>query len=178
MKEWQDHVLAFGWAYGPGGTALRGKTLLSAITTGGPESAYTPEGMHGTTVRALLAPIAQTARLCGMSYHPPLVDAMRLLGTPAHAANRAGRLFGTTTRAGTTRDCGLRCSATRRPLRMPRRDPPPSYIARPRKVRPPQLPSRRRASRMMSATVSGRVRRVAADWIAAGIEPPGSVHTR
>ena len=80
LKEWQDHVLAFGWAYGPGGTALRGKTLLSAITTGGPESAYTPEGMHGTTVRALLAPIAQTARLCGMSYHPPLVahSALRL----------------------------------------------------------------------------------------------------
>jgi glutathione-regulated potassium-efflux system ancillary protein KefG len=73
LKEWQDHVLTFGWAYGPGGTALRGKTLLSALTTGGPEAAYRPDGMHGTTVRALLAPIAQTARLCGMTYPPPFV---------------------------------------------------------------------------------------------------------
>jgi glutathione-regulated potassium-efflux system ancillary protein KefG len=73
LKEWQDQVLTFGWAYGPGGTALRGKTLLSAVTTGGPAQAYRPEGIHGSTVRALLAPIAQTARLCGMRYPPPLV---------------------------------------------------------------------------------------------------------
>lgn len=73
LKEWQDHVLAFGWAYGKGGTALRGKRLLTAVTTGGPGHAYGPDGMHGTTVRQLLAPIAQTARLCGMAYLPPFV---------------------------------------------------------------------------------------------------------
>jgi glutathione-regulated potassium-efflux system ancillary protein KefG len=73
LKEWQDHVLQFGWAYGPGGVALRGKQLLTAISTGGSVEAYRPEGMHGTTVRALLAPIAQTARLCGMPYLPPFV---------------------------------------------------------------------------------------------------------
>ena len=58
LKEWQDHVLQFGWAYGPKGTALRGKQLLTAISTGGSVEAYRPEGMHGTTVRALLAFIA------------------------------------------------------------------------------------------------------------------------
>lgn len=73
LKEWQDHVLRFGWAYGPNGTALRGKQLLTAISTGGSAHAYTAEGMHGITVRALLAPIAQTARLCGMAYLPPFV---------------------------------------------------------------------------------------------------------
>ena len=30
MKLWVDEVLAFGWAYGPGGTALRGKDLWLA----------------------------------------------------------------------------------------------------------------------------------------------------
>ncbi len=27
LKRWQDDVLAFGWAYGPGGTMLKGRTL-------------------------------------------------------------------------------------------------------------------------------------------------------
>jgi glutathione-regulated potassium-efflux system ancillary protein KefG len=73
LKEWQDHVLAFGWAYGKGGTKLRGKKLLTAVTTGGPDFAYRDGGMHGVTVRQLLAPIAATARLCGMTYLPPFV---------------------------------------------------------------------------------------------------------
>lgn len=73
LKEWQDLVLTFGWAYGRGGTALRGKELLTATTTGGPQDAYRTEGHHRTTVPRLLAPIAQTARLCGMAYLPPFV---------------------------------------------------------------------------------------------------------
>ena len=32
MKLWLDEVLAFGWAYGPGGTALRGKDLWLVAT--------------------------------------------------------------------------------------------------------------------------------------------------
>src|SRR6188508_1129168 len=36
VKEWQDLVLEHGWAYGVGGTQLRGKIWLNAITTGGP----------------------------------------------------------------------------------------------------------------------------------------------
>lgn len=73
LKEWQDQVLQFGWAYGPGGDALRGKPLLTAVSTGGSADAYTPEGTHGIGIRALLAPLAQTARLCGMPYLPPFV---------------------------------------------------------------------------------------------------------
>jgi glutathione-regulated potassium-efflux system ancillary protein KefG len=73
LKEWQDHVLEYRWAYGPGGHALAGKTLLSAISAGGPASAYTPEGSNRFTMRQLLTPAEQTARLCGMSYLPPFV---------------------------------------------------------------------------------------------------------
>ena len=73
LKEWMDLVLVHGWAYGRGGTALRGKRLLSVITTGGREEAYQEGGHNRFTVRQLLAPLEQTARLCGMEYLPPFV---------------------------------------------------------------------------------------------------------
>jgi glutathione-regulated potassium-efflux system ancillary protein KefG len=73
VKQWEDLVLEHGWAYGSGGTALRGKRLLSAISTGGPEPAYRREGLNRFTVRQLLAPLEQTARLCGMEYLPPFL---------------------------------------------------------------------------------------------------------
>ena len=73
IKEWEDLVLEHGWAYGRDGTALRGKMLLSVITAGGRESAYQTDGYNRFTMRELLAPIAQTAYLCGMDYLPPFV---------------------------------------------------------------------------------------------------------
>jgi glutathione-regulated potassium-efflux system ancillary protein KefG len=71
LKEWQDLVLEHGWAYGRDGHALEGKWALNAITTGAGEEAYRQEGANRFTVRQLLAPIEQTARLCGMGYLPP-----------------------------------------------------------------------------------------------------------
>ncbi len=40
VKEWLDLVLENGWAYGPGGTRLAGKFMMSAVSTGGSEMAY------------------------------------------------------------------------------------------------------------------------------------------
>ncbi len=71
VKEWLDLVLEHGWAYGSGGTHLRGKTWLTAVTTGGTAEAYSPEGMHGLHIRELLVPFERTAVLCGMRYLPP-----------------------------------------------------------------------------------------------------------
>jgi len=71
LKAWMDLVLTFGWAYGRGGTALTGKRMLSAITTGGAEQSYDPTGFNRFTVRQLLAPIEQTAVLCHMVFLPP-----------------------------------------------------------------------------------------------------------
>jgi glutathione-regulated potassium-efflux system ancillary protein KefG len=73
VKQWEDLVLEHGWAYGTGGNALHGKRLLSAISTGGPERAYREGGYNRFTIRQLLAPLEQTARLCGMEYLPPFV---------------------------------------------------------------------------------------------------------
>jgi glutathione-regulated potassium-efflux system ancillary protein KefG len=73
LKEWQDLVLEHGWAFGHGGNALAGKMLLNVISTGGSESSYSREGLNKFTMRELLAPIEQTARLCKMSFLPPFV---------------------------------------------------------------------------------------------------------
>lgn len=73
LKEWQDVVLEYGFAYGEGGTKLAGKKVMSALTTGGPEEAYHREGYNRYTMKELLAPFDQTARLCGMEYLDPFV---------------------------------------------------------------------------------------------------------
>ena len=73
LKEWQDLVLEYGFAYGAGGTALNGKLFFSAVTTGGPREAYCAEGYNNFTLRQMMAPLEQTANLCGMTYLPPFV---------------------------------------------------------------------------------------------------------
>lgn len=73
VKQWEDLVLEHGWAYGRGGTALHGKFWLHAVSAGGREAAYQHEGYNRLTVRELLAPLEQTARLCGMRWVPPYV---------------------------------------------------------------------------------------------------------
>ncbi|HAL70531.1 MAG TPA: NAD(P)H oxidoreductase [Verrucomicrobiales bacterium] len=73
LKEWQDVVLEYGFAYGEGGTKLAGKKVMSALTTGGPEEAYHREGYNRYTMKELLAPFDQTARLCGMEFLDPFV---------------------------------------------------------------------------------------------------------
>jgi glutathione-regulated potassium-efflux system ancillary protein KefG len=81
IKQWEDLVLQHGWAYGTEGTALHGKKLLNALTSGGREEAYQPDGYNRFTIRQLLAPIEQTAYLCGMEYLPPFVVHGTLLMT-------------------------------------------------------------------------------------------------
>ncbi|WP_406044869.1 NAD(P)H-dependent oxidoreductase [Micromonospora sp. NBC_00898] len=72
LKHWLDSVLQRGFAYG-GGTALRGKTLQVATTTGGPAASYQPEGHNRYTMAELLLPLHATANLCGMRFAEPLV---------------------------------------------------------------------------------------------------------
>jgi glutathione-regulated potassium-efflux system ancillary protein KefG len=71
LKQWIDLVLTFGWAYGPGGTALHGKAVCQVVTTGGPQQAYTAEGFHGSTLMEFLRPFQRTVTLCGMRHLPP-----------------------------------------------------------------------------------------------------------
>jgi glutathione-regulated potassium-efflux system ancillary protein KefF len=96
MKHWFEKVLAYGWAYGDGGSALNGKHCLWVPTTGGDVEAYTTTGMHGFPFASFTPAIEQTARFCGMHWEPPHVlhgasdvDDATLA---AHAAALAARL--------------------------------------------------------------------------------------
>lgn len=73
QKLWLDDVLGYGWAYGPGGTALQGKDCWLVATTGSPEASYHPQNYHRYFFDAFLPPYEQTAALCGMRFLPPLV---------------------------------------------------------------------------------------------------------
>ncbi len=72
LKEWQDLVLEYGFAYGSEGTELQGKTLLCVLSAGGKEEAYKAQGYNHFTIRELLAPIEQMSALTGMHYIAPL----------------------------------------------------------------------------------------------------------
>ncbi|ELY5142247.1 TPA: NAD(P)H-dependent oxidoreductase [Vibrio vulnificus] len=71
LKEWQDLVLEYGFAYGTDGTALKDKLMLCVVSAGGKEEAYKAEGYNHFTIRQLLAPIEQMAALTSMHYLPP-----------------------------------------------------------------------------------------------------------
>jgi len=73
LKHWFDKVLVRGWAYGEGGTALRGKRCLWVATTGGDDHAFSPEGMHARPFEAYVPAMEQTARFCGMHWEDPII---------------------------------------------------------------------------------------------------------
>ncbi|MCY7370260.1 MAG: NAD(P)H-dependent oxidoreductase [Polaromonas sp.] len=73
QKLWLDEVLTYGWAYGEGGTGLRGKDLWLTVSTGGPQDSYHPEGYNRYFFDAFLPPYEQTAAICGLRFLPPLV---------------------------------------------------------------------------------------------------------
>jgi glutathione-regulated potassium-efflux system ancillary protein KefF len=81
LKLWVDEVFAFGWAYGPGGSALAGKDLWLVTSTGGGEDSYRPQGTNRHFFDAFLPPYEQTAALVGMRFLPPLL---------LHGAHRIG----------------------------------------------------------------------------------------
>jgi glutathione-regulated potassium-efflux system ancillary protein KefF len=89
LKHWFDKVLTLGWAYGPGGRALHGKTCLWVTTTGAPARGYSAEGIHQRPFAEFVPPIEQTARFCGMHWAEPLVLHGAHHVSPAALAARA-----------------------------------------------------------------------------------------
>ena len=73
LKLWFEVVLTRGWAYGEGGTALRGKGCLWVASAGSPAADYTAEGLHGHGFDAFTPAVERTARLCGLDWQPPIV---------------------------------------------------------------------------------------------------------
>ncbi|WP_394134947.1 NAD(P)H-dependent oxidoreductase [Aliivibrio fischeri] len=72
LKEWQDRVLEYGFAYGTKGNKLHGKTLLCMTSTGSPESTYQSDDNQGSIMKTLLMPIEKMAQDTGFNYIEPL----------------------------------------------------------------------------------------------------------
>ncbi|OIO58598.1 MAG: hypothetical protein COX57_12960 [Alphaproteobacteria bacterium CG_4_10_14_0_2_um_filter_63_37] len=70
FKHWQDLVLGFGFAYGPGGDKLMGKKFAVALTSGGPAETYAEQGRNRYTIEELLRPLQAMASLCQMAWQP------------------------------------------------------------------------------------------------------------
>ena len=73
LKEWQDLVLEFGFAYGHDGDKLKGKKFLIAATAGRSDQAYSVDGDNKHSLRTFLKPLELTAELCQMQYIPPFI---------------------------------------------------------------------------------------------------------
>jgi glutathione-regulated potassium-efflux system ancillary protein KefF len=65
---WMDKVLEHGWAYGVGGTALRDKPVIWAVTTGAVDDFMS---CVDTDLTVLLQPLRRAAELCGMRWLAP-----------------------------------------------------------------------------------------------------------
>lgn len=90
MKKWLDEVLAYAWAYGPGGNALHGKEWVSAISTGGPAEAYQAGGYNNYSMSELIKPLQQSANLIGMKFLPPFIFHGAVQATPELIDEAAG----------------------------------------------------------------------------------------
>jgi glutathione-regulated potassium-efflux system ancillary protein KefF len=71
LKLWIDKVFTHGWAYGKGATALNGKSLLWAVTTGGEHDHFQMGAYPGFAV--LAQPLQATALYCHMRWLEPVV---------------------------------------------------------------------------------------------------------
>lgn len=74
LKEWQDLVLTYGFAYGSTGNKLEGKEFVISTTIGGPEEAYKRDGYNHFEINTLLTPLEQTSNLTKMVYNPPIIS--------------------------------------------------------------------------------------------------------
>lgn len=78
LKGWIDRVFAVGRAYGGGlwfdRGRLSGKRAMLSVTMGGPEGAYTDEGMYGASAYSILHPINHgTLGFVGFSVIEPFI---------------------------------------------------------------------------------------------------------
>ncbi|MCJ1996983.1 NAD(P)H-dependent oxidoreductase [Lactococcus piscium] len=73
LKQWQDEVLTYGFAYGSKGTYLQGKELMLAISAGSSEADYQADGRKGFTMTEVLRPLEMMSQLCSLTYTPPFI---------------------------------------------------------------------------------------------------------
>jgi glutathione-regulated potassium-efflux system ancillary protein KefG len=86
LVEWLDAVWLRGFAYGEGGNALVGRTLLAAFSTGARARDFEAGGVNRYPLGDFLRPLEQTARRCGLKWAEPFaVNEAGLAGDKAQA---------------------------------------------------------------------------------------------
>ena len=89
LKQWEDDVLTYGWAYGPTGTALHGKELALAVSPGGSAAGYTRTGSVHYELHELLRPFQATSDLIGTRFVAPFLTPGATSLTDEELAERA-----------------------------------------------------------------------------------------
>ncbi|AIR70953.1 NAD(P)H-dependent oxidoreductase [Dickeya fangzhongdai] len=72
LKAYLNEVWAYGWAFGPGGNALKDKELLVVTSAGASEHTYSHQGLVQSTIGDVLTPMKATALYVGMKYLEPV----------------------------------------------------------------------------------------------------------
>lgn len=72
LKDWQDKVLEYGFAYGQDGNKLEGKEFKIATTVGSPEYAYQSGAYVQASMSEILKPIQTMALFTRMVFTPTL----------------------------------------------------------------------------------------------------------
>ncbi|MEW9899035.1 NAD(P)H-dependent oxidoreductase [Chitinivorax sp. PXF-14] len=72
LKAYLNQVWTYGWAFGPGGTALQGKEMLAVVTAGASAYTYSEAGLIRSTIEDVLTPMKASAHYVGMRYATPL----------------------------------------------------------------------------------------------------------
>lgn len=91
LKQWLDDVLTYGWSHGGETQALRGKQLMLAVSLGGAESAYQPDGAAGHTVNEYLLSFETISGYLGMDYLKPFITGGSATITDGEIAAQAER---------------------------------------------------------------------------------------
>lgn len=72
LKAYLNRVWTWGWSHGPGGEALRGKTMQLVVSAGATAHTYSPQGVIQATMDEVLTPMKASALYVGMDYAAPL----------------------------------------------------------------------------------------------------------
>ncbi|WP_265457015.1 NAD(P)H-dependent oxidoreductase [Enterococcus sp. HY326] len=73
VKQWENAVLAYGWAHGTDGNKLHGKELLIAVTPGAPTELYGHGNGFKYSVTDLLRPFQAASNLIGTKFIKPFI---------------------------------------------------------------------------------------------------------
>ena len=73
LKDWMDLVLEYNFAHGPQGSALKDKTFVSVVSSGGSRKSYSSEGKNTHTIKNFLLPFEASFKFCHMETLPPLI---------------------------------------------------------------------------------------------------------